>query len=527
MADTEKTTKLYPPVIYSTLPPFYHNDDNELVITVPFNNNRSVSRNNISDMILRIKTIQTDYVNLDFAFIGDNIGDVEGLNKAYENGTITFKIPRTVWQVSPQQWIVNIGQYYKIQLAYVDTNGNDGYFSSVGISKFTFYPDVYIEGLDPSSTNNHNYTYVGRYSQFYQGQVMDITEKVFYYKFVITNNSNVLKDTGWVLHNSETDTNEEYTSYDIFEYLGELPSTGTNRIQYSVQTNSGLVVDGPSYKIASIPMSESSEIKCTCSLNEENGYVKVVASGTISADKFYIVRNIAGDNSSRYKIAEFNSLAKATYLDLTVEQGIEYEYRVYAKVNNQYKYSAPANMLVDYQHIYIFDGKKQLKVKYNPSVSSYSEVIMESKVDTIGGKYPVLLRNGDTRYTNFTVGGWVSFVSDEEGLFDKGYEIKQYTRTSTDSNEEVENQSFSSQNASNFKRERDFRTSVIEWLNNGKEKLYRSPTEGLKMVRLTNVSFNPEPSVARMVYSFNATVVEIDGHDYEELIKYNIYEIKG
>jgi hypothetical protein len=40
----------------------------------------------------------------------------------------------------------------------------------------------------------------------------------------------------------------------------------------------------------------------------------------------------------------------------------------------------------------------------------------------------------------------------------------------------------------NITAERIFKLAVLEWLNNGKPKLFRSPTEGNYIVRLLNVS---------------------------------------
>jgi hypothetical protein len=44
----------------------------------------------------------------------------------------------------------------------------------------------------------------------------------------------------------------------------------------------------------------------------------------------------------------------------------------------------------------------------------------------------------------------------------------------------------------NFYIERKFREYVEKFLNNGKPKLFKSPSEGNKIVSLLNVSFSPE-----------------------------------
>jgi hypothetical protein len=64
--------------------------------------------------------------------------------------------------------------------------------------------------------------------------------------------------------------------------------------------------------------------------------------------------------------------------------------------------------------------------------------------------------------------------------------------------------------------------AVLEWLNNGKPKLFRSPTEGNYLIRLMNVSLAPTKEVGRMLHSFTATAYEIDDHDLKTLKKYGI-----
>jgi hypothetical protein len=60
---------------------------------------------------------------------------------------------------------LSIGQYYKIQLAFIDANGVVGYYSSVGVFKYTAKPTIYIEGLSGEETKNNGnlYTYIGVY----------------------------------------------------------------------------------------------------------------------------------------------------------------------------------------------------------------------------------------------------------------------------------------------------------------------------------------------------------------------------
>jgi len=61
----------------------------------------------------------------------------------------------------------------------------------------------------------------------------------------------------------------------------------------------------------------------------------------------------------------------------------------------------------------------------------------------------------------------------------------------------------------NIAAERVFKLTVLEWLNNGKPKLFRSPTEGNYIVRLMNTSLSPNDTLGRMLHTFSSTAYEI------------------
>ena len=60
---------------------------------------------------------------------------------------------------------------------------------------------------------------------------------------------------------------------------------------------------------------------------------------------------------------------------------------------------------------------KQLKIRFNPKVSSFKNYILETKIDTIGSKYPFFFRNGSVKYKEFPINGLISCLMDEEQLF--------------------------------------------------------------------------------------------------------------
>ena len=119
--------KLYPPYINGTIPAFYHSKGT-VQITVPFSMNKAVALSEVAGFALKIKTVN---------------GDVKGVVKTSSivvnsNASVTFPVENI-------EFIV--GQYYKVQLAYIDKAGVIGYYSTVAIVKCTIRPVVKIEGL--------------------------------------------------------------------------------------------------------------------------------------------------------------------------------------------------------------------------------------------------------------------------------------------------------------------------------------------------------------------------------------------
>ena len=63
---------------------------------------------------------------------------------------------------------------------------------------------------------------------------------------------------------------------------------------------------------------------------------------------------------------------------------------------------------------------------------------------------------------------------------------------------------------------------VLEFLNDGKPKLFRSPGEGNYIVRLMNSSLSPDDKLSRMIHTFSTTATEIDEFNYQKLNEYNL-----
>jgi hypothetical protein len=63
---------------------------------------------------------------------------------------------------------------------------------------------------------------------------------------------------------------------------------------------------------------------------------------------------------------------------------------------------------MDFEDAYLFDGERQLRIRFNPKVTSFKSARLESKMDTLGGKFPFIFRNGNVEYKEFPISGLLS-----------------------------------------------------------------------------------------------------------------------
>lgn len=681
--------KLYPPYIEGTIPAFYESDEGTAVITVPFSINRAVNMNQVTGFHMKIKTVQSNSFVLDldteeFNFDNSSTATFRLNNQTFYNyekvanmtesnynnyiNNYSKTTTRLATKSDSGKYIevnkedsylenteyytkkrrFNIGQFYKVQLAFVDDFQEIGYYSTVATVKFTTKPTVTVEGLKIGAVNLHRRTYIGHYSQSsvldeaalynlreelsrqllnlytnytanndmtlddyeanknrlisqYQvksnkipTQYRDTTEKEYSYQFILYDeDGNVLRDTGVLLHNNSTDLNN-YESFDSFTLPLELAEGISYYLQYIIITNNNLTIKSPKYRLM-YAKSVNPEIKAKVitKLNYNNGYIDIHLEGeksegieTNTTGSFMISRSDDKSNFTIWdEITKFNLVGQTpsswSWKDMTIEHGVKYRYALQQYNKNDLYSEKILSVYIDddgneiaepleayFEDAFLYDGKVQLKIKYNPRISSFKTDLMETKIDTIGSKYPFIFRNGAVEYKEFPISGLISYLSDEENLFisDENLDLtKNFTnwnRTVTfdtklaNADEEfffdLENYSdisydavqtmrdgWESQKARlkeieeakqrttdlldyNIAAERAFKISVLDWLNNGKIKLFRSPAEGNYIVRLMNVSLSPEDRLGRMLHTFSCTAYEIADCTYENLMSYNL-----
>jgi hypothetical protein len=121
----------------------------------------------------------------------------------------------------------------------------------------------------------------------------------------------------------------------------------------------------------------------------------------------------------------------------------------------------------------------------------------------------------------------ISLLSDESGKFMPIERVADpnATRLSTPALNMAVNDLKTNLSAENIYNERQFKLEVLEWLNNGEAKIFRSPTEGNYIVRLMNVSLTPNDTLGRMLHTFQCTAYEIAEWNFKNLVTANLIEL--
>lgn len=90
---------------------------------------------------------------------------------------------------------MRVGQFYKFQIAYIGQDNKVGYFSTVGVGKYTTKPDIHINQLTDGVINTHQFHYIGFYSQ--GGKDDDKTEQEYSYRFdIYDENDDIIATSG-------------------------------------------------------------------------------------------------------------------------------------------------------------------------------------------------------------------------------------------------------------------------------------------------------------------------------------------
>lgn len=409
------------------------------------------------------------------------------------------------------------------------------------------------------------------------------------YKNQSTDETNLFLDTGWLQHNVTQDNVSLDKNWlqenQIKDLVGKTPavlSTDKYRFKqalseneqytliYSVITKNGYEgSSNPSY-FEVIPsrlnqltgMSLEVYDHTNALTNEEGCMVLAIDFKDNISGNFIIIRTDEYSNYTYWEdLCYFTGIGTKNIVyktDYTIESGIKYKYAIVKENSAGYRSiplmekDAPARW-VDFQYNYILGTKGHIRLMYNNTIQSFKKNVLQNKQDTLGGKYPTITKNGYAYYSEFQVEGLISIEQEITDYADaSGFKFKLgdrfigadkicFSAYSRDNYFHRENgldevgdaftyQINSLENINNLTDdyyfvERKYREIIIDFLNDGEYKLYKSPTEGNILVVLTDVSLTPKEELGRLIYSFSATAVEVDEPSLKNLNEFNLINI--
>ena len=258
--------------------------------------------------------------------------------------------------------------------------------------------------------------------------------------------------------------------------------------------------------------------------------VEVKALETVKEDfigKITIRRTSSESNFAEWEDVHNVLLTEAkeldyTWYDYTIKSGVWYKYCVQKRNRRNDRGVIVATkepVMAYFEDVFLTHGGRQLKLKFDSTVSSFKYNVLESKIDTLGSQYPFIRRNGHAKYRTFPITGLITSFCDEAGLFT----TKQDIYGNTLSLYEKYNNDNDINEYRDFSYEREFREKVMDFLYENNIKLFKSPTEGNILVRLMDINLTPNQTLGRMLYSFSATAYEMDKADIDN---YNNYDIQ-
>ncbi len=471
-------------------------------------------------------------------------------------------------------WIAN--KYYKVQICFGKSalwsgennfadwkatqilENNNSEWSTVMVLKALANPEIKIvnqENLlsdytdDPLGVESFISTELTT-TPLFRGSFSCAGEPEDKFRFEIYQGDILLESSDWKQHNNSG-------GIDSYRFSHILTDFSTYKVTYQVITVNGYNSEIVEYefmvnqnfltKLEGIHLLVEDASNQEEPYADENGVLNIYLTTDANLSGNYVLtRSSEKSNFSVWEDLKFlvfsNHMAKKDliYQDFTIESGIKYKYgfqqqneaglRTEPTYESETLEASPARMS-NFQYSYLFADGVQLKLQFDNKITSFKHTVLESKQDTLGSKYPTINRNGDAYYAEFPISGLVSlhmdndqtfFTLDDDNYYYKGEKVISADKHIIEGDINIYDHNLTN---NNYFIEKIFRDKVEEFLNDGGCKLYKSPTEGNFIVTLMNVTFTPNETLGRLIFSFSATAYEILDNTLENLNEYNIIDI--
>ena len=478
-----------------------------------------------------------DILNSDLSSKDDNIGT------GYE-GWIPGWIYKIQIRLSARDYDGSVGQAAWI-------NSNSAYFSewsTICIVKAIGKIDLVIPPVDFDSTKENDSVSEGETKTLYLsslnffGKIIseDPSEVLYKYRLKLYDqNESLLEDSGELYSNQYQDCNEfkyllktefiDGQHYSLsFEYITNNYFTYTYKINFEISL---IQIDQINCTVVTVENDTENILEGLTSIHEEEEEgriaLKLYSNNTNPYSGNVCIRRCSSKDNFKewidvkiYVVRETILNNLPLFYDYSIESGVWYKYGVQSidKDGNRGIMNPGSPVMRNFEYSYLLgENDQQLKLMFNNTMGSYKIQLMESKTETIGGIYPTITRNAALRYRTFPINGLISFWTDENNLFCN----KKVIYNDMNIVELYEQYNIKNNIVQyDYIYERDFRKLVLDFLYDGKPKLFKSPTEGNIIVRLTDINCVPNQSLDRMIYEFTSTGTELAENTTANYIKY-------
>lgn len=566
---------IYPPTLASAQPAFLAD---EKTYNVYFTLQSMTGFSSIGHIQIRVVDQQSNASIVNTALYPDGI--IYKAATAIKQGETAYYIPIVQAEDLRQSWVS--GRCYKIQLRF----GTTGLYSSVSnfaawkkeqVNNETFSewstvmvikaidkPNVEITNVgqlrqDTGSSigveNTLTPLFTGIYSSSSQSD--EFLDKYSFSLYDEDPDSDVSESLVPIETTGEIQVVNGQTSYE-HRFKTILTNNELYYVVFSIKTVNGYEQTAETYKfqvvetyldaIENLEMRVYGDDDVFC---RENGCLKITLNHTKEGSSltggYILTRTSETSDYGVYEELKYFNLFDAEYhqdvlfIDYTVESGIRYKYG-FQYQNKEGLRSAiiedSTPRCVNFEYSYLYRDGAQLRLSLNQKLSSFKHTTLSSKQDTLGDKYPHLVRNGYAKYAEFPISGTISFHMDEDQTFftqgKEGYYFGndlilpkdkfavEGVRDGDDTDELVFNTNLT---GDNIFIERKFREKAEEFLNDFTYKLYKSPTEGNIVIGLMNISMTPNATLGRMIFDFSATAYEVMDNTLEKLNEIGIIDI--
>lgn len=540
---------LYPPIVDTWMPAFLRSDSSGCRVYFSLSSYNSLPQINTNAVQVSVNHQTTNTTALKSSLYPSGIMIKQLHDAKEEEGRESDdKYFITITPSDLQQGQFNLDEYYKVQIRFTMSSVSTPY-SSVGIDgwlstnleAFSQWSTVcLIRGISTPIVTLNNFNTDAR-PVFH----MTTIEVVGSVRFSDRAETEKVKSYQLFLYSDEEKTDNVWKSQVVYTNKYNNPNTINYSIGYEFDENHvyylGVkIVTNNLYQsisyfdfIVAQYTSKSIQAVVTATPDPAAGAMRVNITGTSPYLGNLTIRR--STYKTNFKVWEdvktilitSDTALNFTWYDRTVQSGVWYKYCIQKRNSRGYRSVAVQQRnpsMVVFQDMFLTaDDGKQLNIRFDPRVDSFSHSIPEGKTETIGSKYPFIKRNSYVDYKTFSIGGTITAFMDQRNNFMKASKNDVY------GNYKQQYDLYNEENGitvyNDYLYEERFREAVIDFLYKDNVKLFRSTTEGAILVRLMDISFTPNATLGRIIYSFSCSVHEIDEYSVANCDKYKIQTI--